>query len=285
MASNGKNAARRLIPVRDEEHGSIAEIDNGPAYRIYIAGPMTGRPNFNYDLFFKAERHVVNNGLPGVDALISVLNPARHFAGRQDLPKREYLAKALEVVNTADGVLLLQDWETSEGARLEVTAALSRGADFFVLGGSDFGDIWISPVEVEGVKAVLAMMDAKPKQTFQAQGSPDEIMEVIAADPFTVRVKGRGVLTERQPIEVEYGEMVRHGVKRQTYGHPRGDFDRIALIWYGILGIPISAEQVSIMMAGLKLARLAETPDHRDSRGDVIGYMVALDELVEEGEE
>ena len=39
------------------------------------------------------------------------------------------------------------------------------------------------------------------------------------------------------------------------------------------LGITVTPRKVAMMMAGLKLARLAESPDHDDSWRDAIGYL------------
>jgi hypothetical protein len=80
-------------------------------------------------------------------------------------------------------------------------------------------------------------------------------------------------------IEQEARRLV-YGERAKTYGHPRGDFDRVAGMWSAMLGIPIDAEHVALMMIAFKLARLAATPEHRDSQVDVIGYALALDRLL-----
>jgi hypothetical protein len=54
----------------------------------------------------------------------------------------------------------------------------------------------------------------------------------------------------------------------------------VAGMWSAMLGIPIDAEHVALMMIAFKLARLAATPEHRDSQVDVIGYALALDRLL-----
>ncbi len=56
------------------------------------------------------------------------------------------------------------------------------------------------------------------------------------------------------------------------YGGVWENHERIAVIWTALIGIQIEPEQVAMMMAGLKLARLASSPDHQDSWVDLAGY-------------
>ena len=84
-------------------------------------------------------------------------------------------------------------------------------------------------------------------------------------------------------------EMLREAAKviedrHKTYGPPTKNFENIARLWNAFaLGcanaknvdyvIPeFSAADVAIMMALVKIARLAETPDHVDSWTDIAGY-------------
>lgn len=90
-------------------------------------------------------------------------------------------------------------------------------------------------------------------------------------------IKDAGV----EGIDQEARRLV-YGERAQTYGHPRGDFDKIAGLWAALLEIPITAEQVALMMAALKLARLSSTPTHRDSQVDTIGYILCLARVQED---
>ena len=60
--------------------------------------------------------------------------------------------------------------------------------------------------------------------------------------------------------------------KQPHYGPPEESMARIAQVWSGILGTTITAGQVALMMAGLKLARLGADPAHADSLDDLAGY-------------
>lgn len=88
--------------------------------RIYIAGPMTGLPDFNYPAFFGAADQLREAGYDPI-------NPARQ---RPDVPHQgarwiDYMRLSLRDVADCDGIALLPDWENSRGASLEVHIARS----------------------------------------------------------------------------------------------------------------------------------------------------------------
>lgn len=75
------------------------------------------------------------------------------------------------------------------------------------------------------------------------------------------------------------------GARRAAYGKPENNFKRIADLWNthlantGREGI-IAPKDVAAFMILMKVARLAETPDHRDSIVDIIGYAACYAEIV-----
>lgn len=87
--------------------------------RVYIAGPMSGWPRFNFPAFHDAEEHL---RLLGYD----VFNPA-HNGACPGQPWEYYMRLDLHMVANADAVCLLPEWEASRGARLEVTVAHALG--------------------------------------------------------------------------------------------------------------------------------------------------------------
>jgi hypothetical protein len=74
-----------------------------------------------------------------------------------------------------------------------------------------------------------------------------------------------------------------HGDRQKDYGHPLDNFTRIAQMWSAILGAPVSAEQVGLCMAALKLARQCHRPK-RDNLVDAAGYAATVQMVVEERE-
>lgn len=82
----------------------------------YIAGPMTGQPEFNRPAFFAAEGKLLQLGY-------IVLNPARNFGGNVTLPYSVYLRAGIEDLFHATTLALLDGSEESQGARIEKAIA------------------------------------------------------------------------------------------------------------------------------------------------------------------
>lgn len=89
---------------------------------LYIAGPMSGLPHYNYPAFNRAEEELLAAGY-------TVLNPVDAEKDNptpgQAQPWDWYMRKALAMVLAADGIAVLDGWECSRGARLEVEVAHS----------------------------------------------------------------------------------------------------------------------------------------------------------------
>lgn len=70
-----------------------------------------------------------------------------------------------------------------------------------------------------------------------------------------------------------------HGDRDKNYGTPYINHLRIAKIWSVVLEKEITPAQVALCMAGVKIARLVETPDHLDSFVDGAAYLAISGEL------
>lgn len=73
-----------------------------------------------------------------------------------------------------------------------------------------------------------------------------------------------------------------YGDRESCYGDPGKNLRLIAVMWSAYLGIDVTPEQVCDMMVQLKIARLKNTPDHEESKIDIIGYTL-LKERINEG--
>jgi hypothetical protein len=94
-------------------------LQAGRANRVYVAGPMTGIEDFNYPAF-----NAVADQLRALG--YEVENPADHgiVEGAQ---WADYMAYDLTRLGLCGVIVLLPDWEKSQGARLEVLIAERLG--------------------------------------------------------------------------------------------------------------------------------------------------------------
>lgn len=68
-----------------------------------------------------------------------------------------------------------------------------------------------------------------------------------------------------------------YGPRQEAYGSPRVNQQRIADMWSVILGKKVTHQQVIQCMIAVKLCRLINSPDHRDSWKDIAGYVAVWD--------
>lgn len=85
---------------------------------IYIAGPMSGLPEYNYPAFMAAAVMLAETH---PDALI--VNPAENFERETGLPYPTYIRRSFEQVLSATHLYVLAGWENSQGARAEIAMA------------------------------------------------------------------------------------------------------------------------------------------------------------------
>ncbi len=87
--------------------------------KVYIAGPMTGLPQFNRPAFHQAALNLsFEHHVP--------LNPAILPDG---LTEADYMAVGITMLQRADAIFLLTGWQCSSGARAEHALALKLGLE------------------------------------------------------------------------------------------------------------------------------------------------------------
>jgi hypothetical protein len=84
--------------------------------RIYLAGPMSGLPDFNYPAFHQAAKQLRGQGF-------HVENPAENAAPECG-SWAAYMRLALRQMLTCNRVVFLPEWEHSKGAQLEYEIAM-----------------------------------------------------------------------------------------------------------------------------------------------------------------
>jgi hypothetical protein len=65
--------------------------------------------------------------------------------------------------------------------------------------------------------------------------------------------------------------------RQVDYGSPIEDFTKQAKMWSVILNTNVTPQQIAMCMIAVKLCRLTNSPRHRDSAIDVVGYARCLD--------
>ncbi len=113
---------------------------------IYIAGPMTGIPKFNYPAFFDAER-ILNYSRPVGGGKFKVFKPMDWMTTREisaamanesgtghaEFSYEQALLNDFKILLTEDirAIALLPGWQASRGAKIEVFIGLSTSKVFY----------------------------------------------------------------------------------------------------------------------------------------------------------
>ena len=217
------------------------------AHVVYLAGPMTGRKDWNRTAFLKARAAWVAANWIVYDPieLDDTAFGGPEAAGAQK-PYIDLMLRDLARIRESHAVAVLEDWADSRGARLEVHFAHVMGLPVYE---ADTGrTLWHS----KGLCPI----------------------PVHDTTPVHEPVNTESVLQE--------AERLINGPRQGAYGHPLDDFTKTGRIWGAILGIPdVPAEKVALMMTGVKISREVHQPGH-DNRVDGAGYWGCLDKVVEE---
>jgi hypothetical protein len=123
--------------------------------KYYLAGPMSGHPQFNYPLFDSVSAALRERGLditsPAEMDIDEVREAAmKNMTGKMDENNAvsgetwgDFLARDVKLIaDELNAIILLPEWETSKGARLEAFVAINCGYPAFVWFNGD-----VRPVE------------------------------------------------------------------------------------------------------------------------------------------
>ena len=94
--------------------------------KLQLVGPMTGLPQFNHPAFMAAAKLLRSQGH-------EVFNPAEVSGGDTTLPRSHYMRASVGGLLHAEGIVVLPDWETRQGACLEVGIARELKLKIFPL--------------------------------------------------------------------------------------------------------------------------------------------------------
>ena len=96
--------------------------------RIYISGPITGRPNNNKEAFTNAKELLLSHGF-------EVVNPhdLETLKPHDQMSWNDYMRNDIKALMDCNLVAVLEDWHESTGARLEVELAHRLGMEVLLL--------------------------------------------------------------------------------------------------------------------------------------------------------
>jgi hypothetical protein len=101
-------------------------------FKIFIAGPMRGYPNYNFDKFDRIEKLLKDNG-------IDCINPGRISRKFKEVEVNndinvynEMVRLQQEAQKTCNAILLLDGWQWSKGVKLEVKTATENDFQFLL---------------------------------------------------------------------------------------------------------------------------------------------------------
>jgi hypothetical protein len=209
--------------------------------KLYISGPMTGIKDHNFPAFNCLAAKLRAHGY-------EVVNPTELDNADTTKSWGDYMKRDIPLIVECDGVVLLDGWEESRGAKIEVFLAISLKMKIYKTGKDQFGTLVLdSCCPVARLDIGLSLKDS--------------------ADGFK-----SNVLKEADGLV--------HGNRGEDYGHPLDDFKRTSKIWSAILGNDVTPQQVGLCMIGVKLSREVNRPK-RDNRVDIAGYAETL-QMVED---
>lgn len=96
--------------------------------RVYLAGPMTGLPDFNYPAFHAAAARLRADGHHVENPAENPHPPCGSWQG--------YMRLAIAQLITCDTIALLPGWESSRGASIENRLASELGMTVLLLPSS-----------------------------------------------------------------------------------------------------------------------------------------------------
>lgn len=100
--------------------------------KVFLSGPMTGYPGYNFQRFNLAEKQLA-------DAGIECVNPVhicKKYKEKDVLSSKEVFDKMVaeqqEAEKECDAILLLDCWQMSKGVRLELKTALDNDMEIYL---------------------------------------------------------------------------------------------------------------------------------------------------------
>lgn len=118
--------------LRVDAMDNIKTVEDIRKFKIFIAGPMRGYPNYNFDKFDGIEKLLKDNG-------VECVNPGRISRKFKEVEVNndinvynEMVRLQQEAQKTCNAILLLDGWQWSKGVMLEVKTAAENNFQFLL---------------------------------------------------------------------------------------------------------------------------------------------------------
>ncbi len=239
--------------------------------RTYLAGPMTGYEEHNFPAFEKLAAHLRQHG--------HIVVSPRELEAMETGPRKSweyYLKRDLKELLTCDHIAVMPNWHRSRGASLEVYVGWRLG--FKIIEADTLKETDVSKYDFSSIQ------NETNGEAFVRAFQPPRMERIPEATVFDadIGIYGEKFLGESKDMYKDPPESILDEARRivggdraKSYGHPKQDFDRTALIWEAILGIKLTAYQVALCMIGVKISRECNARK-RDNAVDIAGYAQTL---------
>lgn len=131
--------------------------------RIYIAGPMQGKPLYNFPLFDEVAEQFRKFSIYDPVNPADLDRQAGFDPAKGDVVTPEFLEQArkrdLDALLSCEAIAMLPDWEKSKGARAEYAVAVWAGLDVCLLEQIHGG---FSPTWLDGRKLAVTPLEQTP---------------------------------------------------------------------------------------------------------------------------
>ncbi len=158
--------------------------------RIYLAGPMSGYAEHNYPEFNRIAALLRAEGY-------EVFNPAENVDGGVRRPRSFYMRRDIPALMDCDAIAVLQNWQQSRGACLEMWIAIDLDIPIFNCRMRD-GSISLEPNKTIDIKA-LPFKHEKDASRREPQPTDQPVTATIAkpqgAADFSLREPTSGQRT------------------------------------------------------------------------------------------
>lgn len=246
--------------------------------KLYLSGPMSNQPDNNVREFAV---HARNLRLKKFE----VWNPAETEINVGQ-PWAHCLKNDIQHLLQCDGIAVMDGWQMSKGAKLEVYVALAVGMP--VYDAATGHKIYLCSDEPYISSQETSAQISADDYLKTPQGMADVIglaREYMGSEPTShsqgvFQMHPHGVTKNNEPDEEEdillEAQRVVNGPRRRDYDDPHTNHVRIAKMWSVIVEKEVTPEQVAMCMIALKLAREMHT-QKRDNAVDIAGYASCLD--------